>query len=231
MPLQERLSRNLWRVLLIAVTVAMAAFAWHDPVVAVFGAAPVLVWCLGMARTEQAGLVYGVILVALAAWILLPRDLGLSGNWVPSVFEVCLFLPVVSALICALGLRAQRSGGCAGAVGLAALIVVGFLMAGSTVLDYAEGYTRNEGVWPGPSGLRVVEREAGCGSGGCTRTMEATGDRAAERMRDYLDSRGFTAPGYNKEWTCRIDGLLLEYKVCAGIKEISPTTVQVSWLI
>ncbi|WP_084428777.1 hypothetical protein [Kibdelosporangium aridum] len=228
-PFHERLSRNLWRILLIAVTVAMAAFAWHDPVVAVFAAAPVLIWCLGMARTEQTGLVCGLILLVFAAWILLPRDLGLSGRWVPSVYEVCVILPIISALICAMGLRAQRSGGCAGAIGLSALVLAGFVTAGLTVLDDAEGYTGAEGVWPGPSGLQVVELDSSCGSGGCTRSMEATGDRAAEQMRDYLDSRGFTTPGYSKEWTCRIDGLLLTYKVCATVKEVTPTAVQVSW--
>ncbi|MCE7001245.1 hypothetical protein LWC34_00080 [Kibdelosporangium philippinense] len=210
----------------------MAAFAWHDPVVAVFAAAPVLIWCLGVARSKQTGLVIGVIQVLIAAWVLVPRALGISGSAVPSILEVCLFLPLVSVLIWIVGVRQERSNVVAPVFGFAALFVAGVLMTGVVVLDYAEGNTGAEGVWPpGPSGLRMVELEPGCGSGGCTRTVEATGDHAAQRMHDFLDSRGFTTPSEYKDWMCRHTGIVLTYKVCAVVEEKSPTTAHLSWSI
>jgi hypothetical protein len=225
-PLRERLNRNLWRIALVGVTVVMAAFALYEPVVAVFGMAPMVIWCLGFGRSRQDGLTVGLILAVPTAWILLPRDLGLSGPWVPSVFEVCVFWPVLAALICAIGPR--RGIGCLPSLGLSLFVVAGFFTALLVVLDYSEGTTGDEGVWPGPSGLQAVQLEMQIGSGGYTRTMQATGDRATERMRDYLDARGFKPTGKS---LCQTNGLLLTYKVCATVTEVSPDTVRVSWRI
>ncbi|MBP2324989.1 hypothetical protein JOF56_005374 [Kibdelosporangium banguiense] len=216
---------------LIVVTLLMAAFTWYEPVVAVFAAIPMLIWCWGLAQSDRAGLVIGLILLVLTAWILMPRVLGLSGQWVPSVFEVCLFLPILSAIICADNRRPQRARSRMPAVWFSAFAVAGILTALYTVVFYMEGDTGNEGVWPGPSGLQVVEGELQCGSGGCTRQFVATGDRAPERTRAYLDSHGFTAQQPDGGWECRVTGLLLTYKACAVLKEVSPTSARVSWSI
>jgi hypothetical protein len=47
-------------------------------------------------------------------------------------------------------------------------------------------------------------------------------------MREHLDSHGFRSRG---EWLCQANGVLTEYKVCASVREISPTTALVSWSI
>jgi hypothetical protein len=230
-PIRVRVKKHWWRLALIAATLVMAAFSWYEPLVAVFAVIPVLIWCWGLARPDRTGMVVGLILLALAAWILLPRGLGLSGRWVPSVFEVCVFLPILTAVICASAFRAERSGGCLPAIGLSTFIVAGVLMAFYAVVFYAEGDTGDEGVWPGPSGLHVVEGDKQCGSGGCARRLDATGDRAPERMRSYLASRGFTTPELGNVWICRVTGVVLTYKVCAKVEDISPTTVRVIWSI
>ncbi|GLY64715.1 hypothetical protein [Amycolatopsis taiwanensis] len=229
-PLCGRLRENWWRLALIAATLVMAAFAWYEPLVAVFTVIPVLTWCWGLARSDRTGTVVGAILLALAAWILLPRDLGLSGQWVPSVFDVCLFLPILTAVICLVGIRGERSRGLP-AIGFCAFAVAGLALGGYTAVWYSEGDTGNEGVWPGPSGLRVVEGEREGGSGGFSRQLDATGDRAPERMRDYLSSRGFSSQGDDSPSICRVNGVVLTYKVCAVVEDISPTMVRVSWWI
>lgn len=59
------------------------------------------------------------------------------------------------------------------------------------------------------------EREGG--SGGYSRRLDATGDRAPERMRDHLTSRGFTPQGKDSTLMCRSDGVVLTYTVCAVV--------------
>jgi hypothetical protein len=232
-PIRERVKKHWWRVASIAVTLVMAACSWHDPLVAVFAVIPVLSWCgcRDLARSDRAGKVVGLILLALTAWILLPRGLGLSGQWVPSVFDVCVFLPILTTVICATGLRAERSRGCLPVVGFSAFVVAGLLVAFYTLMFYAEGDTGDEGVWPGPSALQVVAGDKQCGSGGCARQLEATGDRAPELMRSYLASRGFTTAGSENMWICRDTGLVLSYRVCAKVEDVSPTVVRVTWSI
>jgi hypothetical protein len=230
-PFNERLKSGWWRPAFILAALVMAVFDWYEPIVAVFAVAPVLIWCWGLARSDRTGLVVGLVMLALAAWILLPRDWGFSGRWVPSVFDVCLFLPILTVVICRIGMRGVRSRGPLRAIGLAAFAVVGFLTAGYVALwYYAEGVTGGEGVWPGPSGLQVVEGPGEGGSGGMSRRLDATGDRAAERMRDYLMSRGFVPRG-NGTWLCRANGIVLTYKVCATVVDISPTEARVTWSV
>jgi hypothetical protein len=182
-----------WRVaFVVATTLVMAGFAWREALVGVFAVVPMLVWCGGVVRADRAGLVGGLVLLAAAAWLLLPRDLGVSDRWVPSVFEVCVFLPIVTAAVCAAGRRTERSGRWALTTGLATFAVAGLLVAGYTVVSYSEGATGDEVMWPGPAGLRIVESDEQCASGGCARQFDATGEHAAERVRAYLVSRGFT---------------------------------------
>lgn len=227
-PHRNRVTRYRWRVALIAVTLVMAAFSWHDPLVAVFAVIPVVTWCWRSAPSERTGIVVGLVLLALAAWILLPRALASSGRWVPSVFEVCVFLPILTAVICA---KSMRSGGWLPAMGFSAFAVAGLVGALYSGVLYSEGDTGDEGVWPGPPGLHVVEGDKQCGSGGCARQFDATGDHAPDRTRAYLASRGFVTPGLDKLWTCRVTGLVLTYKVCAKVQDISPTTVRVTWSV
>lgn len=73
------------------------------------------------------------------------------------------------------------------------------------------------------------EREGG--SGGYSRRLDATGDRAPERMRDHLTSRGFTPQGKDSTLMRRSDGVVLTYTVCAVVEDNSPTTARVSWWI
>ncbi|SMD10035.1 hypothetical protein [Kibdelosporangium aridum] len=72
---RNRVTRNLWRAPPVAVAVLLAAFAWGEPVVAVFAAAPVLIWCLMVARSARTGLIVSAILFVPVMWILLPRVL------------------------------------------------------------------------------------------------------------------------------------------------------------
>jgi hypothetical protein len=213
-----------WRVASTVATLVLAAFSWREPTIALFATVPVLVWCWGATRSDRTGLV----LLALAVWTLAPRAMGLAGRWVPSVFEVCVFLPILTVALCA---NRMRGGGWLPVVGLTAFVVAGILMAGYTLVFYSEGDTGDEGVWPGPSELHTVEGDKQCGSGGCARRLDATGDRAPERMRDYLAGRGFTTPGSGEGWRCRVTGLVLTYEVCAKVEDISPTTARVTWSI
>ena len=123
-PGRNRVRRYRWRVALTAVTLVMAAFSAHDPLVAVFTVIPVVIWCWGSART---GIVVGSILLVLAAWILLPRALALSRRWMPSVFEVCVFLPILTAVI-------MRPRGRLAAIGLSAFAVACVAAAASAAI-------------------------------------------------------------------------------------------------
>jgi hypothetical protein len=216
----ERLKKNWWRLAVVAATLLMAVFAWYEPIVAVFTVVPVLAWCWSLGRLDRRG----VVTLAVAAWILLPRGLGFSGPWVPSVFEVCLLLPIIAAFVHLTGLRSRRWPS---AIGFTAFFVAGFVVAVYTAAMYSDGATGDEGVWPGPSGLQIVEVDGEGGSSFSSRRLEATGDRAPERMRDYLASRGFTDQGHG----CRANGVVLTYKVCAAVVELSPTKARVSWWI
>lgn len=221
-PLRAWVRENGWRVAFAAVAVALAAFCWYDPVVAVFAVVPPLVWC---ALPGRRGTLIGLVLLLVAAGVLLPR---LLSGWGPSVLDVCLFLPLLTGMICAFSARGRRPA----PVAVFCLFgVAGLLFAFLALVDLSEGVTGHEGVLPGPSGMRVVEGEQVCGSGGCSRQLTATGDRAPERMREYLESRGFTAPGDTADWNCRTTGLVVTYKVCAQVKDVSPTEARVHWWI
>ncbi|MFC0108679.1 hypothetical protein [Kibdelosporangium aridum] len=225
---RNRVTRNLWRVPPLAVAVLLAAFAWGEPVVAVFAAAPVLIWCLLVARSARTGLIVSAILFVPVMWILLPRVLDWHGRWVPSVFEVLLFLPILTALICVIATRGERSR--LRAIGLSLFLVVGLFSAGIAAFAYDEGLAHDEGVLPVPSDLRLVSNTSGCGSQ-CLRVLVVTGDHATDRMREHLRAQGYTNPGRFEAETCRVTGLVLPYKVCVAVSEQSPTQAMVEWYI
>ncbi|RSM64191.1 hypothetical protein DMH04_51600 [Kibdelosporangium aridum] len=226
-PFHSRLIRQSWRLPVIAVTTVMAVFAWEEPVVAVFGALPIVIWCLLPARSARNGLITSLVLLVPVTVVLLPRALGWQDRWVPSVFEVYLFLPILTALIWAMATRGERS--CLRAVGFTAFVVVGFIGAAISAIGYAEGgIARDEQGFPIPTDLRVVSDTSGCGSR-CLHTVTVAGDRAADRIRDHLRSRGYTDSGRFDTEMCRVTGLILPYKVCKAVSETSPTEAIVEW--
>jgi hypothetical protein len=93
----------------------------------------------------------------------------------------------------------------------------------------------DEGVLPGPSGLRIAEQDLSCASGGCARVVNATGDHARESMRAYLAAQGFTPRTaivtYVDERMCRLTGVVVAHEVCVELRDISAATVQISWYL
>lgn len=176
--------------------------------------------------------VVGLIVLALVVWFVVPRSLGWTGAWVPSLVEMFWLLPLLVAVVCGSVLAAR--GRPAGLPGLAALVVAGFAAAGFVALMTMEAPPGDEGVLPGPAGLRVVEGDGYCGSGGCSRDLDATGEHAHEVMRAHLDSHGYTAArplGDGEERLCRRTGLVGVREVCAELKDLSPSGVRVTWYV
>ncbi|MET8758452.1 hypothetical protein [Lentzea sp. NPDC004782] len=223
---------NWWRFALGAAGLAVAALA---PDSSAFGVLPVLLWCV-LARTRRTGLVVGFVLLVLQVWFVVPRGLGWSGPWVPSALDGFWLYPVLTAVVSSAGLLVERRW-LAGVVWLAALAGLGFLSAAFVVVVVYEGAApRDEGVLPGPPGLRVAEVDGWCGSGhgaNCARVLEATGERAHEVMRAHLVSHGYTAAKQldTDERLCRRTGLVSVQEVCADLKDLSATGVRVTWYV
>lgn len=223
---------NWWRFALGAAGLIVTALA---PDSSVFGVLPILLWCV-LARTPRTGLAVGLVLLALQAWFVVPRGLGWSGPWVPSAMDGLWLYPVLTAVVSSAGLLADRRW-LVGVAWLAALVGLGFLSAAFVVVvDYEGTAPRDEGVVPGPAGLRVEERGGWCGSGhgaNCARVLMATGERAHEVMRAHLMSRGYTSakPFNSDERLCRRTGLVSVQEVCADLKDLSATGVRVTWYV
>ncbi|WP_344678932.1 hypothetical protein [Saccharopolyspora taberi] len=64
----------------------------------------------------------------------------------------------------------------------------------------------------------------GCGSGGCSRYLFATGDRAHEVMREHLASRGFTPDGQHQQ-LCRRTGVVATHTACASLHNLTADEV------
>lgn len=210
--------------------IAVAAFSWNEPFTAFFGLLPLLVW-LGLARSPRSGLSTGVVLVALLAWFMVPRQLGFAGGWVPAAIEVYWLHTTAAAVVCAAGTLAGPAP--RGAARLALLVFAGFVVTGGVLISELEAPPGDEGVVPGPP-LRIAQ-SIDCGSGGCWRVLDATGDRAPEVLRERLASQGFT-PAPQSEITrlprfCRTTGLLVNHEVCADLRTTSPDTVHVEWYV
>jgi len=216
--------RHWWKAALLVAAVIVATFPWTAPA-GVFGAVPILIWCF-LSRSRTAGVTGGLILLALLAllaWFVVPRGLGWSGPLVPSEVEVYWLYPVIAAVVCLPALQRVWTG----VLGLVTMIMAGFLAAAVVLFGQLEAKPDDEGVLPAPSGLRVAEGSGYCGSGNCSRELTATGDRAAEVMREHLESRGFTVR--TPERMCRATGLVFTHEVCAESKKIASDAVKVTW--
>ncbi|SDD88985.1 hypothetical protein [Actinokineospora iranica] len=241
----KTMGEHWWRIALIAAAATVAVWPWNPPSVlfVLFGLAPMLIWC-GIARDRRTGLTVGLILLALLTWFVVPRGLGFSGRWVPSDIEVLWLHSVLGAVVCGIGARAdhgRRAGSprLPGAVFtgcfFTAFLFSGFLFAGLTLVLRHEGPPPgDEGVLPGPPGLSITEHDPSCGSGGCSRTLDAIGDRASERTRQHLTDQGFTPrPTHSPdiEQLCRTTGLVTTQEVCAELRTVAPDTVRVLWYV
>ncbi|WP_112268111.1 hypothetical protein [Lentzea terrae] len=217
---------RLWRGILVVLGFLVVATSRDANL---FGLFPIATWC-ALARSWRTGIVVGAAILALLVWFVVPRGLGWTGPWVPSALEIYWVYSVMAAVLSVVGLAVER------AARPAPTLVSGFSIAGYVVLGFAgaaflgimnsESKPRDEGVLPGPAALQVVEGDAGCGSGHCWRTLDATGDRAPEVMRAHLASRGYVP---RSEHWCRRIGLVVAHEVCADLRKETPTSVHVIW--
>jgi hypothetical protein len=231
-PAREFLKQHWWRLVVVLAAVAVAAFSWNEPFVGLFGLIPTLVWCGLLARTARSGVIVGLVLVALLAWFVVPREVGFAGPWVPAAIEVYWFHTVLAAVVCGIGMVVQRRPP-AESMWLVTMVLVGFVVTGVVLFVQLEAVPGDEGVYPGPSQLQVVTKEGWCGSGNCSRILEASGDRAPAVMREYLASHGFTPrPAISGvPRVCRRTGILVTHEVCAELRDLSASAVRVEWYV
>jgi len=222
--LGEATRLHWWKAALLVAAVIVGTFPWTAAPSGLFGVVPILIWCF-LARSREAGVTVGLILLAVLVWFVVPRGLGWSGSLVPSEVEVYWLYPVIAAVVCLPALRRVSTG----VLGLVTMVLAGFLATAVVLLGQLEAKPGDEGVLPAPSGLRVAEGSGYCGSGNCSREVTATGDRAPDLMREHLESRGFTVR--TPERLCRATGLVFTHEVCAEPKKISSDTVEVTWYV
>ncbi|MFD9697898.1 hypothetical protein [Lentzea sp. NPDC059081] len=182
-------------------------------------------------RARLTKVVTGAVAAALVAWFVAPQVLDWSGPWVPSAVEVAGLLPVLLALVWGIGSAVRgrfRVLLLVPAVAIAAAVAVGVVL----IAQY-EAKPGDEGVLPGPVGVRVVEGAGYCGSHSCSRDLEATGDRAADVMRAHLASRGYTPKASldDSERMCRRTGLVVTHEACAELHKATPSSVEVVWYV
>ncbi|MFJ5991528.1 hypothetical protein [Lentzea sp. NPDC092896] len=221
--LVETARLHWWKAALLVAAVIVGSFPWNAPS-SLFGVAPILIWCF-LAPSRKAGVTVGLILLAVLVWFAVPRGLGWSGPLVPSEVEVYWLYPVIAAAVCLPALRRVSTG----VLGLATMVLAGFLATAVVLLGRLEAKPGDEGVLPAPSGLRVAEGSGYCGSGNCSREVTATGDHATDVMREHLEARGFTVR--TPERMCRATGLVFTHEVCAESKKISSDAVEVTWYV
>ncbi|SDP67129.1 hypothetical protein [Lentzea jiangxiensis] len=196
-----------------------------------FGMLPIALWAW-LSRSPRTGVAVGAVLVALLAWFVVPRALWASGPWVPSEAESYWLYAVFAAIVCVIGVLVQRQWP-RGLLRLVAVAGLGVVIAFVVEFGDYEAKPGDEGVLPAPAGVRVVEGQGHCGSGSCAREVTATGDRAAEALREHLASRGFSArpPLNGGERRCRAVGLLVVREVCAELRSTGPDLVEVTWYV
>ncbi|MBE1498220.1 hypothetical protein H4696_005320 [Amycolatopsis lexingtonensis] len=219
---REGVRTRWWRAALVVAAIAVVPFARNDPLAAVFGLLPVFLWAFSPRSPWT-----GVALVALLAWFVVPRELDATGPWVPAAIETYWLYPLLAAVAWA-ALERRHFGR------LAVLVLTGFAVTGGVLFSGWEGPPGDEGVSPGPPGLRIAE-DIGCGSGGCWRVLTATGDRAAEVVTGYLTAKNF-APAPQSEITrvprfCRTTGLLVNHRTCAEVRPLGPASARVEWYV
>ncbi|HET9140181.1 hypothetical protein [Actinophytocola sp.] len=185
-----------------------------------------------MARSTKTGVIVGLVLVALLAWFIVPREMGWTGPWVPAALEVYLLHPMLAAVVCEIGTLVDQRR-LVGVGRLLTIVLAGFVLAGGALIAQLEAMPGDEGVFPGPAQLRVVIEDSWCGSSNCSRILEANGDRAPEVMREHLASQGFTAAPTitGRRRVCRQTGILVTHEVCAELQDISATAVRVEWYV
>ncbi|SFR27533.1 hypothetical protein SAMN04488564_11192 [Lentzea waywayandensis] len=223
--LEESVRQRLgWRAALVVAAVIVGTFPWNAAPSSLFGVVPIFIWCF-LAGSRKAGVTVGSILLALLVWFVVPRGLGWSGPLVPSEVEVYWLYPMIAAVVCLPALRRVWTG----VLGLVTMIMAGFLAAAVVLIGQLEAKPGDEGVLPGPAGLRMAEGSGHCGSGNCSREVIATGDRAPDVMREHLESRGFTVRTPAR--LCRATGLVFTHEVCVEPKKISSDAVEVTWYV
>ncbi len=169
--------------------------------------------------------IVAVIVSVLVVWFVVPRGLGWSGPWVPSFTETFWLLPLLVSIVLGAGFLVE---GRTVAVLLLPILVVGGFVAGAIVaVMRMEAPPGDEGVVPGPAGLHVAKGSVKCGSGGCWREVDATGDNAHEEMSAHLASRGYSG---DDQRMCRRTGLVATHEVCAELKDVSGG-VRVTWYV
>lgn len=229
---RPRLAQIGWRVCLVVAAVIVGLFPWNGAPDGLFGVMPILIWCL-LAWDRRSGVKTGLILLAVLVWFVVPRGLGWSGSLVPSAVEVYWLYPMIAACVCLAPLSRTRSVVVA-VLGLVTMVGTGLLAAAVVLLSRLEAMPGDEGVLPGPSGMRVVEGLGWCGSGNCSRDVVVTGDRAPDVMREHLASRGFSSrrPLSNgDERVCRETGLVFTHEVCAETRKVTSNSVEVTWYV
>ncbi|MET8850898.1 hypothetical protein [Amycolatopsis sp. NPDC004625] len=219
----ERVKNHGWRVALVVAAVAVVAFSRQNPFAGLFALVPILAWA-AVARSRRAGVVTGLVLLALLAWFVLPRELGLAGPWVPAAIEVYWLHTTLAAVVCAIG--ARRAGS------WALLVFAGFVVTAGVLVTGWQEAPGDEGVAPGPAQLRLAE-DIMCGSGGCWRSGEATGADAGGAWRDYLLARDFTPePAFDGvPRFCRTTGLLVNHTVCVQVRSRTADSARVEWYV
>jgi hypothetical protein len=214
----ERVKTHWWRGAIVTAAVAVACFS-ASPFAAVFGVLPILLWSV-LARR---GVVTGLVLLGLLAWFVLPGALDLAGRWVPAVREVYWLHTTLAAVVCAIGVRRGYGR-------LAALVLAGFAATGAAWFTGLEAPPGDEGIAPGPAELRITE-DRECGSGGCWRTMTATGDHAADVLREHLAERNYSASITGVPRYCRVTGIVTTHRVCADLRTLTPDTARLEWYL
>ncbi|EOD64936.1 hypothetical protein [Amycolatopsis vancoresmycina] len=219
----EQVKTHWWRAAVAVAAVAVVTFSRDDPFAGLFALVPILVWCAA-ARSGRAGVVTGLVLLALLAWFVLPRELGLAGPWVPAAIEVYWLHTTLAAVVCAIGSR-KPGPWLLPAFG-------GFVVTGGVLVAGWQEAPSDEGVLPGPAQLRIIE-DIDCGSGGCWRVAESTGDHAAEVWQAHLTARNFTpAPALDGVTRfCRTTGLLVNHQTCAEVRPLAPDSARVEWYV
>lgn len=225
--------RHWWRVALVVVALVVSTFPWSSVSLAWLGAVPTVVWCAGPAASARAGIVVGVVLSAVLAWFVVPRELGASGRWVPSDLELLWLYPSVAAVLCGIGVFAQRRG-TAGAGRLFVMVLGGLFLAGYVVFLRLEAPPEDESVVPPPPALEVAQRENICGSGGCAREVTVSGRNAYRVMRDHLIEKGYaprktTLDGRAR--VCRVNGIVVSHTSCVELRAQSDKSIQVIWYV